>query len=83
MDIKLRNVRKSIKGVSGGPIVGTDPVERADGELVNRGGQTRYAVHGKVQSYPADNPAVKIYARAGYLEPVDKNGEDWLRRISK
>jgi hypothetical protein len=88
--IRLRNNRR-------GPIVGTDMIDADDGTQRNVGAETRYTkgtrgkpkdghattIQGETNLFDADNPCVKILARAGDLVPVDKDGEKWLAQIRK
>jgi hypothetical protein len=64
-----------------GPIVGVDLQKRDDDEIVNIGSQTRFFESGETGIFDPDSRAVQIYAKAGYLEPVDKEGKDWLRSL--
>jgi hypothetical protein len=69
--MRLKNMRK-------GPIVGVDLQKRDDDEIVNLGSQTRFVESGEVGIFDPDSRAVKIYAKAGYLKPVDADGKKWL-----
>jgi hypothetical protein len=64
-----------------GPIVGVDVQKRDDDEIVNLGCQTRFVKPGEVGEFNAASRAVQIYLLGGYLKPVDKAGEDLLKKL--
>lgn len=70
----FKNTRK-------GPIIGTDVQIRDDEEIVNLGCETRFVQPGKTGEFNPASPAVKIYAKAGYLVPIDREGKAWLKEL--
>ena len=72
--MRFRNMRK-------GPVVGTDIQDRADDEIVNVGCETRFADRNETVELDPKSKAVQIYALAGYIKPVDKAGNEWLKGL--
>jgi hypothetical protein len=72
--MRLKNMRK-------GPIVGVDLQKRDDDEIVNLGSQTRFVQPGQTGEFDPKSRAVRIYAKNGYLKPIDKDGQKWLESL--